>query len=147
MDTIEELTKQIAELDNKIELHNKEIEELYDEQHELDNKRLKLQDKLLELQSKGINIKENEYLIFKQEPSWHYSIFDSIKITNVTNKLIKYIEYIFRYDDGDLCFKVQECKIPYKNFLKEFYSYRVVSSTDAEKYIIEGSNLKHKENE
>ncbi len=147
MDTIEELKEQIAELDDKIELHSKEIEKLYDEQYKLDNKRLKLQDKLLELQTKDINIKENEYLIFEEEPSWHYSIFDLIKITNVTNKVIKYIEYSFRCDDGDLCFKVQECKIPYNTFLKEFYSYKMISSTDAEKYIVEGINLKHNEND
>lgn len=139
MDTIEELTKQIAELDNKIELHSKEIEKLYDEQYKLDDKRLKLQDKLLELQCKDINIKE--------EPSWHYSIFELIKITNVTNKAIKYIEYSFRCDDGDLCFKVQECKLPYKTFLKEFCSYKNISSTDAEKYIVEGINLKYEEND
>lgn len=147
MDTIDELAKQIAELDNKIELHSKEIEKLYDEQYKLDDKRLELQDKLLELQSKNINIKENEYLIFEEEPSWHYSIFELIKITNVTNNLIKYITYSFRCDDGDLCFRVEECKIPYKSFLRGFYSYKNISSMDAKKYINKGINLECEEND
>lgn len=100
--TKEELELALQELDNKLELQGKKIQEQYDIQDDLWEERDKIQKSLDELLFKDYLVEVNScYMIHNENPSWHDKIYDIIKILDYKNNFIKYVNYIYRTDDGD----------------------------------------------
>lgn len=77
-------------------------------------------------------LKKNKYYIYFDEMGYHYNVFKLLYVKDGNKKHgFSFIESVFRLDDYDPSYKVEDKTMTYKKFIENYKEYEEISSTDA----------------
>ena len=141
MKSIEELQKEYNELDKEQEGISKQFSELSDKSWDIQQKLNKIQDEITKLTFDKFNLNIGDYYLGKDEPSYHYTIFLTFKITNIDKRNVSGIRYLYREDDGDLSFKVDSFNINKITFAQDVQYYKKITEEKVKELIDKAINL------
>ena len=141
---VQEYEDAIKEIDNQLQLVSDNIDKLYNDQDILNEERDRYQDLLDEILFKDYELKVNTcYLYYNPNPSWHDDIYNIIKILEYRNNFVKYINYIYRTDDGDESFFIKVKTDNKIHFLRELRegNFEIIDLKKAEEIVKSKSYL------